>query len=105
MAPKAPKKPAKAAPKKATKKAQEKPAKAAPMKEKKKPASAASAAPRAGYGRVQHVGRISHITTIELAALRDEWREDRAWNKKMQCGLQALGRGWRRSSGWVSRIK
>ena len=88
MAPKAQKKPAaKAAPNKAPKKAQKKPAamaapNKAPKKAQKKPASAASAAPeeRAGHVMAQHAGQIRDITNNDLAALRQEWREDRDWN-------------------------
>ena len=88
MAPKAQKKPAaKAAPNKAPKKAQKKPAakaapNKAPKKVQKKPASDASAAPeeRPGHVMAHHAGQIGHITNNDLAALRQEWREDRDWN-------------------------
>ncbi len=116
MAPKAQKKPAaKAAPMKAPKKAEKKPAKDAPMKAKKKPASAASAAPAASaasaasdasaasaeYGTVQQGGRVlRHITTGDLTALKQEWREDRDWNSSFSQRTPSF-RVWLASKRWM----
>ena len=93
---------AKAAPKKASEKAQKKPAENAHMKAKKKPASAASAAPkaRAGYGTTQHAGRICHLTTPDLAALKCEWREDRDWNSSFGQHTPTFSM-WLLSKSWM----